>query len=178
MFCRWNISKWLYIWNFSYTIVTMFSSYRNVYGDLASLIIFLLWIYFAWTICLAGAHWTYLLQTASQKRMVDVYKSASMAYHRTMMRAIVERIIAIHPTTLTFEREAMMLNLSEELGLPAHVSEDLINGMTDRKILLSDDGDTYTLSATYASLNPEALLQALDKAGGDEAAAELFKKVH
>ena len=39
---------------FSYYIISSFN-YRSIYGDLASLMIFVLLIYFSWTICLAGS---------------------------------------------------------------------------------------------------------------------------
>jgi membrane protein len=48
----------------SYSIISMFNSYKSIYGDLATMIVFLLWIYYAWTICLAGSKWNYYLQNA------------------------------------------------------------------------------------------------------------------
>ena len=48
---------------FSFFIISSFN-YRSIYGDLASLMIFLLLIYFSWTVCLAGSKWNYFLQKA------------------------------------------------------------------------------------------------------------------
>ena len=163
---------------FSYAIITMFGNYRNVYGDLASLIIFLLWIYFSWTICLAGAHWTYLLQTAREKRMREAYAASSLAYKRFLIYVIVQRIKAIYPITLQLQHAEFVQNMSAEFGLSEHILEDLLNQMTDRSILLSENDDESKLSETYIKMTDDELLHALDFAGQDSHICAHFSKIH
>jgi membrane protein len=163
---------------FSYTILSFFSNYRNVYGDLASLLIFLLWIYFSWTICLAGAHWTYLLQTASKKRLIDTFESTSFRYHRFLTFVFVKRIISIYPSTLTFVRSEFIRNMENEYDLPEQIVESVVNRMDSLGLIVEEGEDEFRLISTIVDLTDESLIARLDTFGEDRVAQQVFSKLH
>ena len=76
---------------FSYVILSMFNNYRNIYGDLASLIIFLLLIYFSWTICMAGSRWNYLLQRADKLVRENKFTGISSNYQKFLCLMILDK---------------------------------------------------------------------------------------
>jgi membrane protein len=55
----WEIAKWAYT-----LLVAKFFHYHAVYGSVAALPIFLIWLYVSWTLLLFGARLAYLLQNA------------------------------------------------------------------------------------------------------------------
>ena len=163
---------------FSYSIIMMFGNYRNVYGDLATLIIFLLWIYFSWTICLAGAHWTYLLQSARTKRILDTYRSASSSYQRFLMTVVVLRIRALHPNTGQFLWSEVTDNFVSEYGLAEHIVEDLLQILTNRGVLKEVEDEYFVVDSEFTDMTAPELYAALDDAGNDSAVIEELKSLH
>ena len=76
---------------FGFMVMSMFSSYRNIYGDMASLVLFILWIYFSWTICLAGSRWNYLLQEGKRLDEENRFKAISHNYRKFLTLLLLAR---------------------------------------------------------------------------------------
>ena len=162
---------------FSYYIISSFN-YRNIYGDLASLMIFLLLIYFSWTVCLAGSKWNYFLQKADEQEREDDYRSINHHYHKFLCMLIIERIESMHPFSGRFNAESLAQNTENEYGLPAHLTLEIIKHLRDKKILFSGKGDTLHLSKRYSDRTVGQILDDLDNAGRNSDAMTTLSRIH
>lgn len=162
---------------FSYAIISSFN-YRNIYGDMASLMIFVLLIYFSWTICLAGSKWNYFLQKADEQERENEYYSINHRYMKFLCMLIIERIESMHPFTGHFDTEQLALNAEKEYGLPTHLTQSIIKHLRNKKVLFTGGNDTLRLSKRYSGLTVRELMQSLDYAGRNINVIERLKDVH
>ncbi len=162
---------------FSYAIISSFN-YRNIYGDMASLMIFVLLIYFSWTICLAGSKWNYFLQKADEQERENEYNSINHRYMKFLCMLIIERIESMHPFTGHFDTEQLALNAEKEYGLPTHLTQSIIKHLRNKKVLFTGGNDTLRLSKRYSGLTVRELMQSLDYAGRNINVIERLKDVH
>ena len=162
---------------FSYAIISSFN-YRNIYGDMASLMIFVLLIYFSWTICLAGSKWNYFLQKADEQERENEYKSNNHRYMKFLCMLIIERIESMHPFTGHFDTDQLALNAEKEYGLPTHLTQSIIKHLRNKKVLFTGGNDTLRLSKRYSGLTVRELMQSLDYAGRNINVIERLKDVH
>lgn len=162
---------------FSYTIISSFN-YRNIYGDMASLMIFVLLIYFSWTVCLAGSKWNYFLQKADQQERENEYKSINHRYMNFLCMLIIERIESIHPFTGHFDTRQLALNAEKEYGLPTQLTNSIIKYLHNKKVLLKEDNDTLRLNKRYCGLTVRELMHDLDYAGRNSNVIKRLKGVH
>ena len=162
---------------FSYYIISSFN-YRNIYGDLASLMIFLLLIYFSWTVCLAGSKWNYFLQKAEEQEREDDYKSINHHYHKFLCMLILERIESLHPFSGRFNAEALAANTEKEYGMPTHLTLDILRYLREKKIIFKGKKDTLHLSKRYGERTVGQMLNDLDNAGRNGDAMLLLRDVH
>lgn len=150
---------------FGYAIVSMFNSYRNVYGDLATMIIFLLWIYFSWTICLAGSKWNYFLQKVDEQAEVNNYKGISHNYQKFLSLLIIERIESVYPFSGGFTFEAVAENVKNVYGVPSQVTLYILERLNTRRIILGVRSGYYMLSPKYSECTVGYMIDMLDSAG-------------
>ena len=162
---------------FSYTIISSFN-YRNIYGDMASLMIFVLLIYFSWTICLAGSKWNYFLQKADEQERENEYKSINHKYMNFLCMLIIERIESMHPSTGHFDTEEFTTNAEKEYGLPKHLTQSILKHLRNKKVLFNGGSDTLRLSKRYSGLTVRELIQSLDYAGRNSDVIERLKEIH
>ncbi len=162
---------------FSYYIISSFN-YRNIYGDLASLMIFLLLIYFSWTICLAGSKWNFFLQKADEQEREDEYKIINHHYHKFLCLLILERIESMHPFSGCFKAEALAANTEKEYGMPTHLTLDLLRYLRNKKIIFKGRKDTLHLSQRYSERTVGQMLNDLDNAGRNSGTMEVLNDVH
>ena len=162
---------------FSYYIISSFN-YRNIYGDLASLMIFLLLIYFSWTVCLAGSKWNYFLQKADEQEREDDYKSINHRYHKFLCLLIIERIESLHPFSGRFGAEALATNIEKEYGVPAHLTLDIIRYLREKKIIFKEGKASLRLSKRYSERTVGQMLDDLDNAGRNGDAIALLRDIH
>lgn len=162
---------------FSYHIISSFN-YRNIYGDLASLMIFLLLIYFSWTVCLAGSKWNYFLQKAEEQEREDDYRSVNHHYHKFLCLLILERIESMHPFSGRFNAEALAANTEKEYGMPIHLTLDILRYLREKKIIFKGQKDTLHLSKRYSERTVGQMLNDLDNAGRNSDAMAILRDVH
>ena len=162
---------------FSYYIISSFN-YRNIYGDLASLMIFLLLIYFSWTVCLAGSKWNYFLQKAEEQEREDDYKSINHRYHKFLCLLIVERIESLHPFSGRFNAEILAANTEKEYGIPAHLTLDILRYLREKKIIFKGKKETLHLSKRYSERTVGQMLDELDNAGRNADVIAVLHDVH
>lgn len=148
---------------FSYTIISSFN-YRNIYGDLASLMIFLLLIYFTWSICLAGSKWNYFMQKADEQERENDYKGTSHTFHKFLCLLVIERIESVHPFSGDFDAGGLADNAEAVYGLPTHVTLDIIEYLRNKKVITCT-GDRLHLCNRYSNITIGRMLEELDRAG-------------
>ncbi|MBR2638047.1 MAG: YihY/virulence factor BrkB family protein [Bacteroidaceae bacterium] len=162
---------------FSYYIISSFN-YRNIYGDLASLMIFVLLIYFSWTICLAGSKWNYFLQKADEQERENDYNGITHRYQNFLCLLIIERIESMHPFSGDFNADDIAQNAEKEYGLPSHLTLRIIEYLRNKKIVFSGKGDSLRLSKRYSEKSIQELLIALDYAGRNSDVIAILNEVH
>ncbi len=127
-------------------IFAFFSSYRNIYGDLATLLLFILWIYFSWVICLAGSRFNHLLQEAQD----NCFKACSMRFRKLLyllMIAEVESLEKKNGREAVSARE-LLETVVEKYCLPACVAAEIKDELVVKSVL-DENGDEIAVSATY-----------------------------
>ena len=162
---------------FSYHIISSFN-YRNIYGDLASLMIFLLLIYFSWTVCLAGSKWNYFLQKAEEQEREDDFKSINHRYHKFLCLLIIERIESLHPFSGRFTAEALSANIEKEYGVPSHLCLDILRYLREKKIIFKEGKMSLRLSKRYSERTVGQMLEDLDNAGRNSDAMIILRDIH
>ena len=166
---------------FSYTIISMFNNYRNIYGDLASLIIFLLLIYFSWTICMAGSRWNYLLQRADKLVREKKFMGISNNYRKFLCLMTLDKAEQLCSLTgkETFDIEYISGVLNSAYDIPPHISETFITSMINRGIFIPiDNNGNYAIAAQYRHKKILELIKSFDKAGMNKDAIEEAQSAH
>jgi membrane protein len=162
---------------FSYYIISSFN-YRSIYGDLASLMIFVLLIYFSWTICLAGSKWNFFLQNADKQEHENDYKGINNHYHKFLCMLIIERIESLHPFSSNFNIETIAANAEKEYALPAHLTNHIISHLHDKRVLFTGKGETLYLSKRYCGRTVRQMLSDLDNAGRNSDVISTLSEIH
>lgn len=162
---------------FSYYIISSFN-YRSIYGDLASLMIFVLLIYFSWTICLAGSKWNFFLQNADKQEHENDYKGINNHYHKFLCMLIIERIESLHPFSSNFDIETIAANAEKEYALPAHLTNHIISHLHDKRVLFTGKGETLYLSKRYCGRTVRQMLSDLDNAGRNSDVISTLSEIH
>ena len=165
----------------SYAIISMLGNYRNVYGDLATLIIFLLLIYFSWTICMAGSRWNYFLQRADKLVRENKFTGISNNYHKFLCLMILYKaeLLCTLKNGNTFAMKELSEAVEEAFDLPPHVSGIFLNSMTEREIFVATDkAGIYRIADKYYKAKTIDLVKNLDKAGNNKEAIEAAQEAH
>ncbi|MBR4294401.1 MAG: YihY/virulence factor BrkB family protein [Bacteroidaceae bacterium] len=162
---------------FSYYIISMFN-YGDIYGKLASLMIFLLLIYFTWTVCLAGSKWNYFLQKADEQERENEYKAVNHLYHKFLCILIIERIESLHPFSSRFTAAAIAENAEREYQLPSHLTLEIIKHLKAKRVLFGDRNDTLYMRKRFCGRTIGQILDELDTAGRNSDVIETLKEIH
>lgn len=162
---------------FSYYIISSFN-YRSIYGDLASLMIFVLLIYFSWTICLAGSKWNYFLQNADKQEHENEYRSINNHYHKFLCMLIIERIESMHPFSGHFNIDSLAANAEKEYSLPTHLTQQIISYLRDKRVIFGGKNETLYLSKRYSKRTVLQMLIDLDNAGRNSDVISTLSEIH
>lgn len=161
-----------------YHIVEMFSNYKTIYGNLAAMIIFLLWIYYSWTICLAGSKWNYYLQEADKNENQNQYNKISSRYYNFLSILIIERIESLYPQSVPFRQKDLVKNVSQVYGIPTHLTINIIKGFKEKKILQETKGEYFQLCKRFSNLTIEQLVSKLNSVGKNLCVIKSLPKIH
>ncbi|MBR7166212.1 MAG: YihY/virulence factor BrkB family protein [Bacteroidaceae bacterium] len=162
---------------FSYYIISLFN-YRSIYGDLASLMIFILLIYFSWTVCLAGSKWNYFLQMADEHERENDYRETTYRYHKFLCLLILERIESVHPFEGHFKADELAANAEATYGLPTQLTKYIINYLHRKKIIFTGKSETLHLSKRYSGYTIGKMYIELDGAGRNKDTIDTLSKIH
>ena len=152
-------------------ILGLFGSYRNIYGNLASLMIFILWIYFSWTICLAGSRWNYLLQEGNRLDADNKFKRLSHNYYKFLTMLTIakckETILNSEDKSFTIKEIAGIMNAT--YGISLHTASKIMYTMERKEIIRANENEQYILSEEFGQENEMELIGILDRAGNNNA---------
>lgn len=153
-------------------ILGMFSSYRTIYGDLASVLLFILWIYFSWTICLAGSRWNFLLQEGDRLDAENKFKGLSYNYRKflTLLSIIKCREMATEDNGNTFTIQEVAAAMSGKYRIPVYVASEILDTMERKGIIRERRNERFVLDAAIAASIDEKLIMELSRAGNNDIA--------
>lgn len=151
-------------------ILGMFSNYRNIYGDLASLMLFILWIYFSWTICLAGSRWNYLLQEGYRLDAENKFKGLSYNYRKFLTTLAIKRCKAATGAQKSlFTIQEIADEMSTAYDIPVYTATEILDTMERKGIIIANDDEQYTLDGRFAHCSDKDIADTLDRAGNNDA---------
>ena len=160
---------------FSYVILSIFNNYRTIYGDLASLIIFMVLIYSSWIICLAGSHWNYQQQRAKKLVRKKKFDTTSHNYKKFLTLIILDRAEqqATCNNCESFDLTTIIGLVNNVYDIPSHISEDFITSMIHRGIFVPEDKENiYHIAEEYRHKKIIDLIALIDKAGTNQKAID------
>ena len=161
---------------FGFLVFTAFCSYRNIYGDLASLILFILWIYFSWTICLAGSRWNYFLQEGKRLDEENRYKKISCNYRKFLSLLLIEKMESLGAKNNdgAFTVQDITLAMVDEYNIPTHVVHDIVDEFVDKGVVVEDMKERLLLDDAFKGRSLNVLLEKLDVVGDNSYAMQLM----
>lgn len=150
-------------------ILGLFGSYRNIYGNLASLMIFILWIYFSWTICLSGSRWNYLLQEGDRLDAENRFKRLSHNYHKflTILTIAKCKETAKESESNTFTIQDIAGKMNAAYGISLQAATKIIYTMERKGIITADENERYCLNDEFVQGGGMELVGILDRAGNN-----------
>lgn len=151
-------------------ILGLFGNYKNIYGNLASLMIFILWIYFSWTICLAGSRWNYLFQEGNKLDAENKLKRLSHNYYKflTMLAIAKCREMTKESESKTFTIKEIAAEMSATYGISVHAATKIMYTMERKGIIAADNNDRYSLCNEFMQDSETQLIDILDRAGNND----------
>lgn len=165
---------------FGFMVMGMFSSYRNIYGDMASLVLFILWIYFSWTICLAGSRWNYLLQEGKRLDEENRFKAISHNCRKFLALLLLARCEeeAAKSNDSTFSAIDVASGMGERYSMPTHVAMDIIDELERKGIILENEEERLLLDSAFQGRTVRSLLDKLDDTGNNSYAMHVTMDAH
>ncbi len=165
---------------FGFLIMGMFNSYHNIYGDLASLMLFILWIYFSWTICLAGSRWNYLLQEGKRLDQENKFKAISHNYRKFLTLLLIAQCEeeASKNKGNTFSIIDIATGMGEKYNMPTHFAMDIIDELTRKGIILENEDGSAVLEDSFRGRTIAALLEKIDNTGDNNYAMHMTLDIH
>jgi membrane protein len=141
----------------------------EVYGSLAAIPIFLLWIYLSWVIVLIGAEFAFAAQhVRTYRREVETPKLS----HAFKERLAIHLMVEIARDFIAGRKPETAENLSERLKIPVRAGSEVLAHLADAKLLHEMDGHgvtTYMPAEDLERITLNRVLNALRKTGDDPA---------
>jgi len=132
--------------------ITSFPTYRLLYGALATIPIFLLWIYLTWVIILLGALISHVLTVHSYQQKTSSSSAFATAIiwleqlWQAQQQGKVLSVLDLYETASTKH------GITPELQLQVMIDTGFIKMLSRSQVLLAKDLDQYTLANLYHDL--------------------------
>ena len=158
----------------------MFNNYRNIYGDLATLIIFLLLIYFSWTICMAGSRWNYLLQRADKLVRENKFAGISNNYRKFMTMLTLINANKLDSLFGKFTQQDLVAVMNNRYNLPTHITLGIMEELCHKGVINEDEDTdgTFHFTAPIAERRIADILDELDTYGNNSYIMEMTSDAH
>ena len=147
---------------------------------MASLVLFILWIYFSWTICLAGSRWNYLLQEGKRLDEENRFKAISHNYRKFLTLLLLAKCEeeAGKSSDSTFSAIDVASEMGERYSMPTHVAMDIIDELERKGIILENEEERLLLDSAFQGRTVRAVLDKLDDAGNNSYAMHVTMDAH
>lgn len=150
----WEVAKWGFRLYLSYSV-----TYAKLYGSMALLPLFMLWIYLTWFIILFGLQVAYGLQHIELARRID----EEDADDRLTDPAAVFGVLAVVAERFARGKTASVSRITGELSLSAEAVGTMLDKLNRAEILRDVDGrdDRYVLARPAESITLEEAVSAM-----------------
>ncbi|HQR30975.1 MAG TPA: YhjD/YihY/BrkB family envelope integrity protein, partial [Anaeromyxobacteraceae bacterium] len=128
-----ELAKGVYAWAASHLF-----RFQAVYGSIAAIFVFLLWLYFSWTIFLFGARLAFVLQ--HHRTLAEQEEGNAMARELVAVRALVEVALAWWDGA----RPPDAGEVADRLDAPADTVRDVLAVLEDGGFITEGDGGRLT----------------------------------
>ncbi len=161
-----EVTQWIYL---SFQIST--SQYNQIYGSLAALPLFLLWIQISWFIVLFGAELSFAYQNVEHYELENEIQNVSNRYKRILSLLLLNKIVR---NFVEGKPSLSAEQLADQLDLPVRLSRTLIYDFVQVGILIavrSEDDErivTYHPAVSETILSVSYVMQKLDRLGVNE----------
>lgn len=175
--CGFVLSLVLY---FGLMVLETFTNLQNVYGGLASVLLFLIWINLSWTICLAGSRWNYLLQEGKRIDMENKFKRVSHNYRKFIMVLMMAHANKLFRIFGRFTQQDLINVMNDKYNLPAHITVGCIEEMCHKGIIYEDDytDDVFYFHEQFAKCRLITILDELDTYGDNGHTMQMTSDAH
>lgn len=156
----WQVIQWLYF-HFQIGI----AKYNVIYSTMASLPVFLVWLYMSWEILLFGAEITFAHQTVRTYRFAEMgeklWKKASEIFGLSL-------VVLIAKNFLEGNKPLGIKHLSDALGVKPAVIKPILDSLKKNDIIVdaTGTGAAYLLTVAPDKLSPIQVIDAVS--GGSE----------
>lgn len=156
----WNVLKFGYAYYASHAVTV-----QNIYGSLAAIPLFMLWIWLSWLLVLYGAQLTFAYENATTFFQNDDTKSANLAsqelaYARVFLEIARDFAFGAGPTQI---RE-----LAQRLGLSRRLVDQIVEGLSVSALVNRVESGGLVPARELASITMEDVLCSCRRDQGDD----------
>jgi membrane protein len=137
-------------------------SYNKIYGSIAVLPFFMLWIYFSWIVVLLSVEVTYVRQNVHNLKHLE----QNMLTNRVdKIRIAFMIIIRIIKNFISGKEQSSQLEISEELDIPIRDIADTLSKLESGGVIveIARKPDSYTLNMPLKKLTVGKITDCVDK---------------
>jgi membrane protein len=166
----WEIAKAGFNW-----YITNLASFRQIYGSLGTVPVFLLWLYLTWVIVLFGTELAYAIQYPHKDSLLG---NAYREFYAVRAMAEISRMFG--------ERKGGKRNVLDRMrsiGIPPDIIGDILNQLAKEGLLIFTEGKDYYLARAPSTITVSEIIEAVSgakllapPAGDDLVSRELKKK--
>ncbi|ALC17057.1 tRNA-processing RNAse BN [Desulfuromonas soudanensis] len=158
----WQLAQWGYL-NFQVGV----ARYNAIYGTMAALPIFMVWIYLSWVIVLLGLEVTYSIQNLRSIRREICGEDVNFASRELVALTI---LLATAANFLKGERPWDLERITEELELPPRLARSILNELVKLGFLsvvhdAADNDNAYQPARSPEAVSVHGVVQALKEDG-------------